>query len=129
MRGDVYPHIEVPGWPAPLAGRALALELDPLAVGDAGRDPGLDRPGAHRPPAPGAHRAGIVDHQPAAPAGPARLGESEAVQVLAGLPGSLAGRTGPRPCARLGPGSVTRLARPLPGRAAVRRCYRRWRHR
>src|ERR1022692_2631703 len=81
MRGDVYPHIEVPGWPAPLAGRALALELDPLAVGDAGGDPGLDRPGAHRPPAPGAHRAGIVDHQPAAPAGPARLGESEAARV------------------------------------------------
>src|ERR1019366_2465919 len=61
--------------------------------------PGLDRPGAHRPPAPGAHRAGIVDHQPAAPAGPARLGESEAAQGLPGppRPGRRGGALGPEP--------------------------------
>src|ERR1700734_825983 len=115
MRGDVHPHIKVPGWAAPLAGRALAPELDPLAVAPPRRDAGLDGAGAHRPAAAGAHGARVIDDQPTAPAGTARLGEGEAAQVLAGLAGPLTGRAAPRHRARLGAGAVTRLARPLPG--------------
>src|ERR1022692_3882100 len=115
MRCDVHLHIKIPGRAAPLAGHAFALELDPLAIGDTGGEAGLDGAGAHRPPATGTHRAGVVDNQPAAPAGPARLGEGEAARVLAGLAGPFAGRADPRHRARLGPRAMTRLARPFPG--------------
>src|SRR5262249_26732593 len=102
-------------WPAALARGALALELDPLPVGDPGRDPRLDRAAAHGAPAARALRARVIDHQATAPALLARLGEREAAQVLAGLTGALAGRADPGPRSRLRPGAVTDRAGPPPG--------------
>src|SRR5450631_1595311 len=106
MRRDVHAHVQVAGRAATLAGCALALELDALAVGDTGGDARLDGPGAHRPPAAGAHRARVVDHQPAAAALVARLGERETAQVLALLAGPLAVRADPRHGPGLGAGAL-----------------------
>src|SRR5579859_7626536 len=61
------------------------------------------------------HRAGVVDHHAAAPAGAARLGQREPAEVLAVLAGSVTGRADPRHGARLGARAVTRLARALGG--------------
>ena len=115
MRLDVDPHVQVPWRAAALAGRSLASNLDPLAVADARRDPGLDRPGAHRPSAAGAGLAWVIHDQPTAAAGLARLGEREATEVAAALPGALAGRADPRHGARLGAGALAHLARALAG--------------
>src|SRR5580693_8349266 len=115
MRRDVHAHIQVPGRPATLPGRTLALQLDLLAVSHAGRDARLDSPGAHRPPAAGAHRARVVDHQPAAAALMARLGERETAQVLALLAGPFTVRADPRDSAGLGAGALAGRAGTLAG--------------
>src|SRR5699024_62953 len=103
---------QVAGRTAVVAGCALALEPDPRAVLDPGRDAGLD--GARRGAATAAvaGRAGLVVHQLASATGgaglvdgerPARAGHDESralalradVRAGAGLPaGALAGRAG-----------------------------------
>src|SRR5215469_3711040 len=113
MPGDVHPYVEITWRSAALTGRAFGLDLDPLAVGDSGRYPGLYGPRAHRPPAAGAGRARIVDNQATAAAGRARLGEREVSQIAARLPGALAGRADLRHRARLRAGASAYLARAL----------------
>src|SRR5215469_10904490 len=115
VRLDVHTDVEVARRPAALTRCALAGQLDALAVGDACRDPGLDRPGAHRPSATRAFRARVVDDETPAAAGLARLGEREAAQVPAALAGALAGRADPRHCAGLSAGAPADLTGPLPG--------------
>src|ERR1022692_1378718 len=115
IRTHVHPYVEVAGRTAALAGCALALELDPLAVANTGRNAGLDGPGTHRAAAARAHLARVVDHEAAPPAGPARLRKREVPQVLAGLPAALAGGADPRHGSRLGAGAHAGLARPLAG--------------
>src|ERR1022692_4631307 len=113
IRAHVHPYVEVAGRTPALAGCALALELDPLAVADTGRNAGVDGPGTHRAAAARAHLARVVDHEAAPPAGPARLGEREVPQVLAGLPAALAGGADPGHGSRLGASAHAGLARPL----------------
>src|SRR6185437_3265002 len=113
MAADVHAHVQVAGRAAALAGSALALELDPLPVGHAGRDPGLDGPRAHRPPAARARGARILDDHSPAPAGGARLGERERALVPARLAGALAVRTHLRHGAGLSAGAAADLARTL----------------
>src|SRR5215470_3704116 len=115
MAGHVHPHVKVTRRPAALARRALALQLDPLPVGDASGDAGLDSPRAQRTPAAAAGRARIIDHQAAATAGGARLGEREAAEVAAGLSRALAGRTDLGYGSGLGSGTAADLARTLVG--------------
>src|SRR5215469_252867 len=126
MRLDVHPHVQVAGWAAALAGSALARDLDPLAVGHPGRDARLDGPRAHRPAAARAGRARVIDHQAAAPALLARLGDAERPLVPARLPGSVADRADPGHGAGLGAGAVAGRAgaltgQPQPDRGAVDR--------
>ena len=90
-----------PAGPPRSPGAPLPLSLIRCPSADAGRDARLDGPGAHRPAAARAHRARVVDHQPAAPALPARLGEREAAQVPAGL--RRCPRRSGRPAARCRP--------------------------
>ena len=97
VRGDVHAHVQVAGGAAALARRALALELDPLAVADPGGDARLDGARAHRPAAAGADRARVVHDQAAAAAGLARLGERE-VRPGCGCPARCPRRSG-RPAA------------------------------
>src|SRR5690348_13509412 len=113
VRGDVHLDVQVTGRPAALTRGSLALELDPLAVRHAGRDARLDGPGAHRPAAPRAHRAGVVDYHAASAALAARLGQREAAQVPAGLAGAVTGRADPGYGTRLGAGPVAGRARSL----------------
>src|SRR5579875_159446 len=115
VRFHVNPHVQVSGPAAVLARCALARDPDPLAVRDARRDPRLDGPRAHRPPAAGARGAGVVDHQAAAAAGGARLGEPEAAEVAALLSGAAAVRADLRHRAGLGAGAVADRAGSLPG--------------
>src|SRR6185369_10100691 len=117
VRGDVDLDVKIARWPAALARGALALELDPLPVGDPGRDPRLDRAAAHGAPAARALRARVIDHQAAAPALLAGLGEREAAQVLAGLTGALAGWADPGHRSRLRPGAMTGRAGSLTGQS------------
>src|SRR5690606_20836082 len=86
----VHHHIEVSGRSPVLTRRSLPRDLDPLAVGDAGGDAGLDLAGALAAPASAAGRAGVVGDQTAALALAARLGQREAAQVLALVPGARA---------------------------------------
>src|SRR5215471_1988254 len=106
VRFHVHPDVQVTVLAAVLARGALAGDPDPLAVRDASRDPRLDGLRAHGTAAAAAGRAGVVDHQPAAPAGLARLGESEAAQAPALPTSTLAVRADPRHRAGLGAGAV-----------------------
>src|SRR5215472_7947710 len=115
VRSHVDPDVQVTGLTAVLARGALAGDPDPLAVRDARRDSRLDGPRAHGTAATAAGRAGVVDHQPAAPAGLARLGEPEAAQVPALLTSTLAVRADLRYRAGLGAGAVADRAGALPG--------------
>src|SRR5260370_6638733 len=115
MPSDVHLHVEIPGRAAALSGRALALDLYPLSVGDSGRYPGLDRPCAHRPAAAAADSAGVGHDQTAATARRTGLREREAPQVATGLTGALAGWTDLGNGSRLRPGATTHLARTLVG--------------
>src|SRR6202008_4771881 len=92
---DMNANVEIAWRSAALARRSLACDLDPLAVRDARRDPGLDRAGAHRPSAARAFLARVVDDKPAAAARLARFREGEAAEIPAALAGALAGRTDP----------------------------------
>ena len=91
---------------AALARTTLALEPDPLAVLDAGRDADRDAAGAHRPAAAPAVGARVVDDQPPAVAVGARLGEREPAGVAAGLARAVAGRAGVRHGAAAATGAV-----------------------
>src|SRR6516162_11565275 len=117
VRFHVNPDVQITVLAAVLARSALAGDPDPLAIRDARRDPRLDGLRAHGTAAAAAGRAGIVDHEPAAPAGLARLGESEAAQVPALLTGTLAVRADPRHRAGLGAGAVADRARALTGQS------------
>src|SRR3984957_15342357 len=115
VRRHVDPHVQVSRLAAVLAGRPLAGDPDPLAVGHARRDARLDGARAHRPPAAAARRARVLDHEAAAAAGLAGLGETEPAEVTALLPGATAVRADLRHRAGLGAGPVTDGARPLAG--------------
>src|ERR1700691_5593271 len=115
VRRHVDPHVQVARLAAVLAGRPLAGDPDPLAVGHARRDAGLDGARAHRPPAAAARRARVLDHEAAAAAGLARLGEPEPAEVTALLPGAVAVRADLRHGAGLGAGPMADGTRPLAG--------------
>src|SRR5215472_229659 len=115
MPRHVHADVEVPWRPATLAGRTFALQLDPLPVGYAGGDARLDSPGAQRPSAAAAGRARVIDHQATATACGARLGEREAAEVAAGLPGALAVRADLGNRASLRAGTTADLARAFVG--------------
>src|SRR5262245_7875730 len=112
----MHPHVEVTRRPAALAGRALALQLDPLPVSDARRNASLDSPRAQRTAAAAAGRARVIHHQAAATAGGARLGEREAAEVAAGLPSALARRADLGHGSGFGPSTAADLAWTLVGK-------------
>src|SRR5581483_7625383 len=115
VRLHMHPDEQVAGRTAALARRALALELDALAVRDPGGDPRLDDARAHRPPAARAIGAGVVHDEPAAVALVARLGDPERALALALQAGALARRADAWHRTRLGAGSPAGRARPLAG--------------
>src|SRR5207245_11371096 len=100
---------------AVIAVTALALQLEPLAVGHPGRDALLDGARAHRPAAARARRAGVVHDQAATVALLADLGHPERAEVPARLPGSLTRRAHARHGAGLGTGAVAGRAGALAG--------------
>src|SRR5215213_1213554 len=111
MRANVHRDVEITGRTAVLAGTALALQPDPLIVGDPGRNPDLHGPRSLAPPRAVADRAGIVhDHSPTT-AVAARLSHRKHAARRRGLhPAAFARRTYAGHGACLGPGAAARLA-------------------
>src|SRR3954465_8605112 len=85
VRRDVHQDLKVAGRSAVLARRPLAAKPDALAVANAGRDPRLDGAGGGAAARAVAHRARVVDDQPAAAAVAARLGHREHAALTRGL--------------------------------------------
>ena len=81
VRLDVDPDVQVAGLAAVLAGGALAGDPDPLPVGDARRGCAPGWCASSSPARCRCRRARVVDHQAAAAAGRARLGEPEAARL------------------------------------------------
>ncbi|MPM37854.1 hypothetical protein SDC9_84473 [bioreactor metagenome] len=97
VRGDVDVDVEVTGAAAVLTLGALALQPDPLAVLDPGRDADLHGVGRTTTPGTAADRARVVDDQPTAVAVLAGLGDLEdATRGGRTHPRALTGRADPR---------------------------------
>src|SRR5436305_4412984 len=103
-------HVEVARRPAPGTRLAPAGQPDLLAVGDAGRDPHVERAGLGHAAGAEALRALDVDDRADALALPARLGEAERALVDRGQPDALADRAGPGYRPGLGAAAVAGVA-------------------